>query len=58
MLVDRPMVELIGGGGAFYKTSARADMGQPIGTISLSAEGGSLTLESLVVHEMTSIWDK
>lgn len=57
VLVDRPMYELIGGG-ACYKTSARCDMGQPIGTVSLTAEGGSLAVESFEVYEMTSIWDK
>jgi fructan beta-fructosidase len=56
VLVDRPMYELIGGGGACYKTSPRRDMGQPIGKISLTAEGGSLTVESLDVYEMKSIW--
>ena len=56
VLVDRPMYELIGGGGACYKTSGRRDMGKPLGTISLTAEGGSLIVESLDVHEMKSIW--
>jgi fructan beta-fructosidase len=56
VLVDRPMYELIGGGGACFKTSARRDMGQPIGKISLTAEGGSLTVESLKAYEMTSAW--
>jgi fructan beta-fructosidase len=56
VLVDRPMYELIGGTGSCYKTSARRDMGQPIGTISLTAEGGSLTVESIEVHEMASAW--
>ena len=58
VLVDRPMYELIGGGGACYKTSGRRDMGKPIGTISLTAEGGSLTVESLKAYEMTSAWKK
>jgi len=58
VLVDRPMYEVIGGGGACYKTSARRDMGKPVGTISLTAEGGSLTLESLTVYEMKSAWEK
>ena len=56
ILVDRPMYELIGGGGACFKTSARRDMGRPVGTISLTAEGGSLTVESLKVYEMKSAW--
>jgi hypothetical protein len=58
VLVDRPMFELIGNGGACYKTSARHGGGKPLGTISLTAEGGDLTVESLVVHEMKSIWKK
>jgi fructan beta-fructosidase len=58
VLVDRPMYEVVGGGGACYKTSARRDMGKPLGTISLTAEGGSFTVESLQAHEMTSAWKK
>jgi hypothetical protein len=57
VLVDRPMCELVGGNGTCYKTSARRDMGQPIGKISLTAEGGSLVVESFDVHEMKSIWE-
>ena len=56
VLVDRPMYELIGGGGACYKTSGRRDMGRPIGTVSLTVEGGSMTVESLKAYEMTSAW--
>jgi sucrose-6-phosphate hydrolase SacC (GH32 family) len=56
VLVDRPLYEMIGGGGACYKTSGRRDMGQPIGTISLTAEGGSLTVESMRIYEMASAW--
>jgi len=57
--IERDYIKfLIGGGGATYKTSARRDMGQPIGTISLTAEGGSMTVESLKVYEMTSAWKK
>jgi len=59
VLVDRPIYELIGGGGACFKTSGRRDdMGKPVGTISLSAEGGSLTVESLKIYEMKSAWKK
>jgi len=58
VLVDRPMYELVGGGGACYKTSARRDMGRLLGAISLAAEGGSLTVESLTAYEMASIWKK
>ena len=58
VLVDRPMYELVGGGGACYKTSARRDMGKPLGTISLTAQGGSLTVESLTAYEMKSAWKR
>jgi len=56
VLVDRPMYEVVGGGGACYKTSGRGDMGKPLGTISLTAEGGSLTVESIKTYEMKSAW--
>jgi len=55
---DRPMYEVAGGGGACYKTAARRDQGQPIGTISLAAEGCTATVESLTIYEMTSAWKK
>jgi len=58
VLVDRPMYELIGGDGACFKTVARRDMGKPLGTISLTAEGGALTVESLQAYEMNSAWKK
>lgn len=58
LLVDRPMYELIGGDGACYKTAARRDMGKPLGTISLTAEGGALTVESLQAYEMNSAWKR
>lgn len=58
ILVDRPMYELIGGGGACFKTSPRRDQGQLIKAISLTAEGGSLVVDSLKVHTMQSAWKK
>ena len=58
VLVDRPMYELIGGGGACFKTSGRRDMGKPLGSISLTAEGGALIVESLKVYEMKSVWKR
>jgi fructan beta-fructosidase len=58
VLVDRPMFEVIGDGGACFKTSGRGDMGKPLGTISLTAEGGSLSVESLKAYEMKSTWKK
>jgi hypothetical protein len=33
-------------------------MGKPLGTISLTAEGGALTVESLQAYEMNSAWKK
>lgn len=56
VLVDRPMFELVGGGGACVKTGARRDMGKPLGAIALEAEGGALVVESLEVHEMSPAW--
>ncbi len=58
VLVDRPMYELIGGGGACFKTSGRRDMGKDLGTISLTAEGGAMTVESFKAYEMKSTWNK
>jgi fructan beta-fructosidase len=58
VLVDRPIVEVIGSGGACFKTAARKDMGKPLGTISLTAEGGSMTVESFKAYEMKSTWKK
>jgi len=56
VLVDRPMYEVIGGDGACFKTAGRRDMGQPLGTISLTAEGGTLTVQSIEAHRMKSAW--
>ena len=32
--------------------------GKPLGKISLTAQGGSLTVESFTAHEMNSAWKK
>jgi len=58
VLVDRPIYEAVGGDGECFKTSGRGDMGKPLGTISLSAQGGSLAVESFTVHPMNSAWKK
>jgi len=59
VLVDRPMFEVVGDSGACYKTRGRGnDMGKPLGKISLTAQGGTLTIESFTVHEMKSAWKK
>jgi hypothetical protein len=56
VLVDRPMFELIGGDGACFKTSGRGGAGKPLAKISLTAEGGDLTVSSFSVHQMKSAW--
>ncbi|MCX6996711.1 MAG: glycoside hydrolase family 32 protein [Kiritimatiellaeota bacterium] len=56
VLIDRSICEVIGGDGACFKTSGRRNMGQPLGTISLTAEGGGLTVESFTAYEMKSAW--
>ena len=55
--IERDYIKFLTGG-AVHKTSARPDMGQPIGKISLTAEGGPLVVASFGGHEMKSIWDK
>jgi len=57
VLVDRPMFEVVGGGGTCFKTSGRRDQGKPLGKISLTAQGGLLTVESFTAHEMKSAWN-
>jgi fructan beta-fructosidase len=52
------MYEVIGGEGVCFKTAARRDMGQALGTISLTAEGGALTVESLQAFAMNSAWKR
>jgi len=39
------MYEVVGGAGACYKTSPRADMGEPLGKVSIATEGGELTVQ-------------
>lgn len=58
VIVDRPMCEIVGNGGAVYQTLAREDAGQPIQSITLRAEGGAATLRNLEIFEMNSIWKK
>ncbi|MBC8373534.1 MAG: glycoside hydrolase family 32 protein [Planctomycetes bacterium] len=58
VLVDRPIVEVIAGRGAGFKTSGRRDPGKPLGEISLTAEGGTMTVESFKAYEMKSAWKK
>jgi len=56
LLVDRPMHEVVGGGGACYKTSGGGSGGKPIGTVSVTADGGTATIELLAIHELQSAW--
>ena len=58
MVVDRPMHEIVGGNGACYKTSGGGSEGKPIGTVSVTAEGGDATIEFLGVYELKSGWKK
>ena len=58
VLVDRPMHELVGGNGACYKTSGGGSDGKPIGAVSVTAEGGTATIESLGIYELKSAWKK
>ncbi|MEI6534319.1 MAG: glycoside hydrolase family 32 protein [Verrucomicrobiaceae bacterium] len=56
ILVDRPMFEVIVNDGQSYRTAARQPA--PVGSVSINAEGGSVTVESLEVFKMNSIWKK
>ena len=56
VLVDRPMFEVVVNDGQSYLTAPRQPA--PLGTISVEAEGGSATVESLEVYRMKSIWKK
>jgi fructan beta-fructosidase len=58
VVVDRPMYEVIGNGGAVYKTMPRKDGGKSIETVTVSAVGGTATLKTLTVYPMKSIWTK
>ena len=56
VLVDRPMFEVVVNDGQCYLTAGR----QPhaLGTVSVMTEGGGVTVESLAVIKMKSIWKK
>jgi len=57
VLVDRPMIEVIGTGGRVYITRARGQKGE-VSTISAFAAGGEAKLIQLEVHELNSIWGR
>jgi fructan beta-fructosidase len=56
VVVDRPLYEVVGGGGAVYKTAQRRDPGKPIESVRLSAVGGPAGAASVTVYPMRSIW--
>jgi fructan beta-fructosidase len=55
VLVDRPMIEVIGNRGRVYITSPREKRG-PVDAIRAFSEGGAAKLVSLRVNELRSIW--
>ena len=60
LLIDRAGYDLIGGNGRCYATSPRGRLnrhgGRPLGKIRLAVDGGTLTVESLRIYAMRSIW--
>ncbi len=56
VLVDRSIMEIVANDGQSFRTAPN----QPatLKTISVQAEGGSVTVESLEIHKMKSIWKK
>ena len=57
VLVDRPMLEIVGNRGRVYITSKRSKRGH-VARIRAFAEGGAATLRHLEAHELKSIWKK
>ena len=59
LLIDRPLYEVFGTDGRCHKVAPRGESaGKPVGNISVTAEGGTATVESLTIHTMQSIWNK
>lgn len=56
VVVDRPMYEVIGNGGAVYKTAARKDGGKEIKAVEFTAVGGTATVKGVTAYPMKSIW--
>lgn len=56
VVVDRPLYEVVGGGGVVYKTSRRSDAGQRVESVRLSAVGGPAGAASVTAYPMRSIW--
>lgn len=57
VLVDRPMIETCGNGGAVFITAGRSRKGD-VGEVKAFADGGGAKLVSLDVYELESIWTK
>ena len=57
VLVDRPLIEIIGQHGAFYLPKARKGAGEDF-TITLTATGNPVPIKTLRVSELKSIWKK
>jgi len=56
VLVDRPMFEVVVNDGESYLTASRQP--SPLKAVSVKTEGGSVTVESVEVYKMKSIWKK
>jgi sucrose-6-phosphate hydrolase SacC (GH32 family) len=57
VVVDRPLLEVIGGGGSVYKTVPRKDGGKAFPAVELTARGGTASVKSLAIHSLRSIWE-
>ena len=57
VLVDRPMLEIVGNRGRVYITGGRAERGE-VAAIRAFATGGKARLLRLEAHELKSIWRK
>lgn len=56
--VDRPTVEVFAEHGAVYMLHNRAVQGAPLEQVILRLKGGDVTLESIKVYPLKSIWPK
>lgn len=55
VLVDRPIIEIVGNAGRVYLTHPREP--SEVSSVRAFAEGGTATLVDLTIHELTSIWN-
>lgn len=56
VLIDRPMMEIVGNDGRVYITDERAIKGD-VGSIKVFTQGGKAKLLKLEINELNSIWD-